>query len=911
VRRRISRSLKVFFCYPRADRKYRDNVERALSLLKRQRRISTFYDGVMTAGEEWEDRIIREIDSSDIVLLLLSDAFFDSRDCFQKEMRRAVRRHRDGKAIVVPVLVKPCDWKMGPLSRLNALPDGTKAIVEWRPQSKAYENIALRMRRLVEHFPQRGSGRRTPPRPRAETGLLVDYKTFYGDDIRERHSYDFKAERVEVVEKEGQPVAVPSEPLKTIRAWLKGEGRVLVVCGSGGLGKSRLLIETAKLDKRVRFAPTRLWYKGFPKLAEELAKAAGKRDVVVFDDCQGYSDGFLSLLKAALGTKARVIAATRYCERIETALLQAHASREILRLRPLVNAAVVVPETNRENLRSIGRIAAGIPAFAVMVYLQFKRTRNLRGIADRFGLMKSMLKDLVETGEKAGFADTRELLAEMAVRNGLWQDHEPFPGHEALVPKLKAMGHIGVSGTIERRAYGIVPDQLRDFIIREVYAPEDVFQCEAFNRMLGRLPDDDATQVIEMLGIQFRETGNDVWKRACRLVLEKYKARSHEGGIGFAAGPGRRGLELLVDIGYEAWESFGDRGLVVDGLGDFCAGADKLESVEHLNKAALFYHQTGDWGRALECYEQGIRVAKRDKDKLWATTFLGNVGLIWQDKGEFDKALRYHEKALTIAREIGDKQGVASALGNIANICRAKGKLDKALRYHEKALAIDREIEDKQGVATDLGNIGLIYRAKDELDKALEHLKEALKIAREIEDKLGVANQLGNIGLIWQDKGEFDKALEYHEEALKMDREIGYQQGVATDLGNIGLIWQHKGEPDKALEHLEEALKIDREIGYQQGVATQLRNVGLVRVDEGAHERAVEPLVTALGMFLEGGIADGPAECRQGLSECLKVMGRDKFVARCVEAGMPKSEAEELAAKLARPAATPDGQPDK
>ncbi|MCX6842739.1 MAG: tetratricopeptide repeat protein, partial [candidate division WOR-3 bacterium] len=583
----------------------------------------------------------------------------------------------------------------------------------------------------------------------ATRGVLVGFLEFYGDDLKERHCYEFRPERLELAEKDGQPTPALSEPLKAIRTWMKGSGRLLVVCGSGGLGKSRLLIEAAKTDKHVRFAPTRLWDKGNPKLAEELAKAVRGNDIVVFDDCQEFAGDFGSLLKAAIGAGARVIAATRYYEAIETTLQQAHAAPEVLELGPMANAAAVVPEEDKENLKSIGRIANGNPAIAVMAYMHFLRTGNLRGIYDRFGLMKSVLKELVEIGEEAGFADTRTFLAEMAVRAGLWQDHPPFPGHEALVPKLKTMGHIWTGGSVERGAYGIAPDALRDHIIQEVYAPADVLQQTGFGQMLGRLPEDDAVNVIRMLGIQFRETEKDVWKQACRMVLEKYKGRSHEGGIGFTAGTGRKNLELLIDIGYEAWKSFGNLRLVVDVLEDFCAGAEKLDSVAHLNKAAMFYHQTGEIDQARECYEQGLRVAEKDGDKTWAATFLGNIGLVWKNKGEWDKALEYHEKALKLDRELGDKQGEAQDLGNIGNIYILKGEWDKALEYHGKALKVFEELGAKQEQAS----------------------------------------VLGNIGLVWQNKGEWDKALEYQEKALKLDRELGGTQGEAQDLGNIGSVY--------------------------------------------------------------------------------------------------------------------------
>lgn len=708
--------------------------------------------------------------------------------------------------------------------------------------------------KLRAHVRRRRQARKGSP--------LVDWKDFYGDDLDVRHGFKFVVERVEKVERDGQPRVEESKPLDTVLNWIDGGGRLLVIRGTGGLGKSRLLVEAARRKAKLRFVRTRQAERNIEKLAGQVSEQAGRGDVLVFDDCQEYAGDFGRLLDAAQNAGARVIAATRYPGTIEAAFERAHAMPVVLELAPMDNAVQVVPAEDKDVRRDIARIANRNPAFAVMAWKHYQRTGTLHNIEDAFGLMKSVFRELCEAGEQAGFADTREFLAAMAVRGGLWQDHPPFPGHEKLVTKLKRMGHVGEGGTTGRRAYGVIPDQLRDHVIREVYADGGVFQQAEYERMLAQLPYDEAIHVVRMLGIQHRETEDDVWKRAVAVMLDKLGRWSHDPGIGFNADVTRRPHELVIDVGYEAWKQFGDIALVRDHLGDFCAGAEKLDSTDHLNKAGVFCANTGEPDRALAYFEAGLKLAEARDDKHGQAIFLVNIGLIWRDKGEVDAAMKYQQKALAIARELVNRQDEARALSNIGLIWQARAEgapngafLDKALECHQEALAIDEELRERQEQASDLGNIGNVWLLKGDLVKAQEYQDEALRVSEETGATQEQARILGNIGNVYYLKDDLVKALEYQEKALTIDRKLGDRLGEARTLGNIGLIRQVKGELDKALENYLQALALFDAVGARPGYGKAMHHVGRVMGE----------------------------------------LGREKFVAACVKAGMEQEAAEKLA----------------
>ena len=55
----------------------------------------------------------------------------NSEFCYGKEMQRAMQRHHNGYARVIPIILTPTDWKGAPFDRLQVLPKDGKPVVDW------------------------------------------------------------------------------------------------------------------------------------------------------------------------------------------------------------------------------------------------------------------------------------------------------------------------------------------------------------------------------------------------------------------------------------------------------------------------------------------------------------------------------------------------------------------------------------------------------------------------------------------------------------------------------------------------------------------------------------------------------------------------------------------------------------
>lgn len=85
-------TLDVFFSYSHCDAELRNALDVHLALLKRQKVIRTWWDGEITAGEEWPPEIFGRLEKADVILLLISPDFIASDFCYSREMARAMER---------------------------------------------------------------------------------------------------------------------------------------------------------------------------------------------------------------------------------------------------------------------------------------------------------------------------------------------------------------------------------------------------------------------------------------------------------------------------------------------------------------------------------------------------------------------------------------------------------------------------------------------------------------------------------------------------------------------------------------------------------------------------------------------------------------------------------------------------
>jgi tetratricopeptide (TPR) repeat protein len=280
---------------------------------------------------------------------------------------------------------------------------------------------------------------------------------------------------------------------------------------------------------------------------------------------------------------------------------------------------------------------------------------------------------------------------------------------------------------------------------------------------------------------------------------------------------------------------------------------DRSEEGNWLGNLGVAYHSLGEPKKAIKYYEQALIIDKEIGDRHGEGNHLGNMGVAYSDLGEPKKVIDCYEQALIIDKEIGDRRGEGEALGNLGVAYSDLGETKIAIEYYEQSLEISREIGDRRGEGAALGNLANAYSNLGELKKAIDYYEQSLKISREIDDRSGEGTWLGNLAKAYYYLGKIKKAIDYYEQSLKISREIGDRRGEGAALGNLGLAYSDLGEPRKAIDYYEQSLEISKEIGDRRGEGADLGNLGNVYSDLGETKKAIDYYEHALKIAREIG----------------------------------------------------------
>lgn len=148
----MAENIEIFYSYAHTDERLRNELDKHLSLMRRQGLITSWYDRNISEGEKFAAEIAEHLNSAQIILLLVSSDFINSDYCYGIEMERALERREAGEARVIPIILRPVDWHRAPFGELKALPKDGKAITMWGNRDEAFLDVAKGIRRIVEEL---------------------------------------------------------------------------------------------------------------------------------------------------------------------------------------------------------------------------------------------------------------------------------------------------------------------------------------------------------------------------------------------------------------------------------------------------------------------------------------------------------------------------------------------------------------------------------------------------------------------------------------------------------------------------------------------------------------------------------------------------------------------------------------
>lgn len=181
--------MRLFISYSHKDSEYKDSLIDHLSPLVREGAISTWHDREIAAGDGWRNKIDAELESADIVLLLVSSSFIASDYCYDIELKKAIAGHTTGQKRLIPVIVRPCDWKSTPFSEMQSLPKDSVAVSLWTNRDEAWLDVIAKIRGVIAdiHTKRREAKASSPESFRSISVCLADEMERMDELSRQAH----------------------------------------------------------------------------------------------------------------------------------------------------------------------------------------------------------------------------------------------------------------------------------------------------------------------------------------------------------------------------------------------------------------------------------------------------------------------------------------------------------------------------------------------------------------------------------------------------------------------------------------------------------------------------------------------------------------------------------------------------
>jgi hypothetical protein len=84
--------------------------------------------------------------------LLVSIDFINSKYCYEIELEKALDMHGEGRARVIPVILRNCMWQHTSFGKLQAVPKDGKPVTSWPDRDDALTSIAESIRQVAEEL---------------------------------------------------------------------------------------------------------------------------------------------------------------------------------------------------------------------------------------------------------------------------------------------------------------------------------------------------------------------------------------------------------------------------------------------------------------------------------------------------------------------------------------------------------------------------------------------------------------------------------------------------------------------------------------------------------------------------------------------------------------------------------------
>lgn len=303
--------------------------------------------------------------------------------------------------------------------------------------------------------------------------------------------------------------------------------------------------------------------------------------------------------------------------------------------------------------------------------------------------------------------------------------------------------------------------------------------------------------------------------------------------------------DLALRICAAAWRFWHLKSHISEGR-SLCRAALAIEGggavlrARAMNGNGRLAYLQGDYEESRTLHQEAIRLGGHEPTVRAMS--LNALGAVAYETGQYPEAVRLFEESLDIRRQIGDEFGIGNVLSWLGIVYTDQSRYDDARRVLEESLDVRERIGDVSGTARALNSLGIVARRLTEWKTASDCYERALEIQRQMGDRRAIAGLLSNLGMIAQSSGDTERAVELFQESQRINVELGDKWGTATVLANQASLALEAGDLSRSLELNGEALRLRHEIGNQWGIAYSMEGCAQALLAAGRPQEGAKAL---------------------------------------------------------------------
>ncbi len=162
------------------------------------------------------------------------------------------------------------------------------------------------------------------------------------------------------------------------------------------------------------------------------------------------------------------------------------------------------------------------------------------------------------------------------------------------------------------------------------------------------------------------------------------------------------------------------------------------------------------------------------------------AGMFAKERMQQEAAAGHLEQALCLFRECADTAGEADTLYALGIVKFNHGDLSRAREYYEACLVLQEQNGDAKAIAAITANMGAIAHKMGDLEEAAALYRRALAGFRATNNDRGIAYAYRSLSLAYQDLGRYDEAIDAAQRCVEAYEALGEQSRLADGLLTLG-----------------------------------------------------------------------------------------------------------------------------